>query len=461
MIPPALARRRAREALQGECLAYVDHNAKVSQVVAFEQRTAKRIECNNISRKAEGFRQKDSQILQDRQKAMVDLYNREMVEWERQVKEKNTVTTEERMEEMRSKALRLRETREADRKKYISTCYERQWRASSEEARKAESQAILNRLLKERGEEATKPSHYQTLEREAKRLEALELEQRKKELDQHASDAERKIRERNVAMKQALNLQVAAKSQREKDLALQRQQEEAENIQRIENEKWMVLEAEKVRLRKQEEARREIIQENAAKFEGSEEREAKEEDLRLLDFALQKEQREIVEEAAAKEQGVGMAREYMAFLQEQMKKDHADTNRINAIREAKAEQMWSQRDAELAAQSEARRRMMAEVDASRRIQMKQQIAQIERERKEVAQYVAECVEAARKQITIDKEKQTEATAATISIANTNAKVAAERKKRHEEEQVQQALLERKAREYDERKHGQRLRELLG
>ena len=101
---------------------------------------------------------------------------------------------------------------------------------------------------------------------------------------------------------------------------------------------------------------------------------------------------------------------------------------------------------------------MAEVDASRRIQMKQQIAQIERERKEVAQYVAECVEAARKQITNDKEKQAEATAATISIANTNAKVAAERKKRHEEEEM--ALLERKAREYDERKHGQRLRELL-
>ena len=379
MIPPALARRRAHEALQEERLAYVDHNAKASQVVSFEHRTAKRIAANNICRKAEGFRQKDLQKLQDRQKAMEELYKREMAEWQQQVKEKNSMTTEERMQEIRSKALRLREAREADRKNYIESCYERQWRASSEEARKAESQAFLTRLLKEREKEATKPSHYQGLEREAKRLEALELEQRKKELDQHAADAERQIKDRNATMKKALDLQVAAKSQRERDLALQRQQEEAEDIQRIENEKRMALEAEKVRRHQQEEARRDIIRENAAKSKGREQCRAKdrEEDLRLLDYALQQEQRELAREAISKEANVGMAKDFMAFLQDQMKKDHADTSRIDAIREAKMNEIWLQRDAVLSGQAEARRRMMAEVDASRRIQMKQQIAQID------------------------------------------------------------------------------------
>ena len=88
MIPPALARRRAHEALQEERLAYVDHNAKASQVVSFEHRTAKRIAATNICRKAAIFRQKDLQKLQDRQKAMEELYKREMAEWEQQVKEK-------------------------------------------------------------------------------------------------------------------------------------------------------------------------------------------------------------------------------------------------------------------------------------------------------------------------------------------------------------------------------------
>lgn len=463
MIPPALARRRAHEALREERLAYVDHNAKASQVVSFEHRTAKRIAATNICRKAAIFRQQDLQKLQDRQKAMEELYKREMAEWEQQVKEKNSMTTEERMEEIRSKALRLREAREADRKNYIESCYERQWRASSEEARKAESQAFLTRLLKEREKEATKPSHYQGLEKEAKRLEALELEQRKKELDRHAADAELHNKERNAATKKALDLQVAAKSQRERDSALQRQQEGAEDIQRIENEKRMALEAEKVRRRQQEEARRDIIRENSAKSKEREQCLAKdrEEDLRLLDYALQKEQRELAQEAAAKEENVGMSKEYMAFLEGQMKKVQTDTSRIDAIREAKAEQIWLQRDAVLAAQVEARRRMMAEVDDCRRIQIKQQILQIEQERKEVAKYVAECVEAARKQNAIDKQKGMEATASTVSIANMNAAVAGDRQKRREEDQAQQALLERKAREYEERKHGQRLRELLG
>ena len=183
--------------------------------------------------------------------------------------------------------------------------------------------------------------------------------------------------------------------------------------------------------------------------------------MRLLDYALQKEQRELAQEAAAKEENVGMSKEYMAFLEGQMKKVQTDTSRIDAIREAKAEQIWLQRDAVLAAQVEARRRMMAEVDDCRRIQIKQQILQIEQERKEVAKYVAECVEAARKQNAIDKQKGMEATASTVSIANMNAAVAGDRQKRREEDQAQQALLERKAREYEERKHGQRLRELLG
>ena len=463
MIPPALARRRAHEALQEERLAYVDHNAKASQVVSFEHRTAKRIAATNICRKAAIFRQKDLQKLQDRQKAMEELYKREMAEWEQQVKEKNSMTTEERMEEIRSKALRLREAREADGKNYIESCYERQWRASSEEARKAESRAFLTRLLKEREKEATKPSHYQGLEKEAKRLEALELEQRKKELDQHAADAELQNKERNAATKKALDLQVAAKSQRERDSALQRQQEGDEDIQRIENEKRMALEAEKVRRRQQEEARRDIIRENSAKSKEREQCLAKdrEEDLMLLDYALQKEHRELAQEAAAKEENVGMSKEYMAFLEGQMKKVQTDTSRIDVIREAKAEQIWLQRDAILAAQVEARRRMMAEVDDCRRIQIKQQILQIEQERKEVAKYVAECVEAARKQNAIDKQKGMEATASTVSIANMNAAVAGDRQKRREEDQAQQALLERKAREYEERKHGQRLRELLG
>ena len=463
MIPPALARRRATEALQAERLAYVDHNAKASQVVAFEHRTNKRIESNNISRKAEGFRQKDTKKLKERQKAMADLYAAEMKEWKCQVQEKNTVTTEQRMEEIREKALRLRDAREKDRRQYIEQCYERQWRASSEEARKAESQAILARLLKEREKEETQPSHYQALEIEAKRLEALELEHRKAELDEKEAISQRRIREKNLLMKQTLDLQVAAKHKTEMDLALRRQQEEAEDIRRIESEKAMALEAEKVRRSQQEEARRKITEENAQK---SKEKEIimankREQDLALLAFALDKERREIAQEAAAKEQNVGMAREYMAFLQEQMKKDRADTSRIDAIRSSKAEQIWLQRDAELAAQAEARRRMMAEIDSSRQIQMKQQIEQLEREREDLAKYVAECVEAARKQDVIEREKQAKATAATVSIADWNAVEAKDRRKRQEEEQRTRALLDRKAREYDERRHGQRLRELLG
>ena len=93
--------------------------------------------------------------------------------------------------------------------------------------------------------------------------------------------------------------------------------------------------------------------------------------------------------------------------------------------------------------------------------MRQQIEQLERERQDLAKYVAESVEAARKQDAIEKEEQAKASAATASIADWNEKEAKDRRRRQEEEQRTRALLERKARQYDERKHGQRLRELLG
>ena len=67
-----------------------------------------------------------------------------------------------------------------------------------------------------------------------------------------------------------------------------------------------------------------------------------------------------------------------------MKKDKVDSGRIDAIREAKMEEIGMKRDAELRARAQVREVLMAEVDEGRQAQIKEKQMLEQMRRSEIA-----------------------------------------------------------------------------
>ena len=449
----AITRRRAaNEALQQERMSYVEDVQKTGQVVAFEKKSSARVEKNRILEKAKKLAEADAKELEKRRGEIQQLYHREMEGWRDMLEKKYHKSTEQRMDELRVKAFRLRDAREAERKVYIKDCYDRQWRASSDEARQAESKATTERLLHDRFSSDDRKA---TPEEEVKHNKDIEPGQR--QLGQ-PSEGERTEKElKNLQLKQALDLQIAMKREKE-SLLLQEQQREDFQQQ----ERWRADEraAKEYQARSIKENRARGLEDLKINSLRTQEREkafaeTRKQDEVLLSYSLDQERNTIFTEMQAKEQGKGMAKEYKQFLEEQMTLDQADSSRIDAIRDAMLDEIWIKRDADLRAQVEARQRLMVEVDAGRRAQIADKIRKIEAERAELAEHVLRDIEKARMQNALERDEQLKARARTCDMMRVNVDTA-ERKRQEKEQEKQESLLERKEMEYKERKNRERL-----
>ena len=92
----------------------------------------------------------ERECLGKRRQRITDLYQREMEEWKEMIVKSQEITPEERMEQIREKAYRLKAKREHDRGVYVKQCYDRQWRDASDEVRTLDSKARLDKLMYDR-----------------------------------------------------------------------------------------------------------------------------------------------------------------------------------------------------------------------------------------------------------------------------------------------------------------------
>ena len=81
----------------------------------------------------------------------------------------------------------------------------------------------------------------------------------------------------------------------------------------------------------------------------------RQQDLLLLQYALEKETQEIAGEQAKKDNEKAQAQQFKKFLEAQMIREAEDTKDVDAYRETESNKIWLKRDAQQKAQDDARR----------------------------------------------------------------------------------------------------------
>ena len=315
------------------------------------------------------------QILEDRRNRLKALYEYEMDKWKTIIIESQHETIEERMNKIRDKAHRLKEQRERERQSFVNNCYYRQWRDGCDEARKLESKAVIQQVIKDRElcDNVPRDSDVNGP------LEQLYLTSLPLWADEEAEIKEQL--EKNSALRQALDYQVSFNKETKQQQENMQKEEEKELLASWKRE---MNEAKRQELQRVAEARAtglktlQTNKENLKAFE-QERHEEHKRDIVLLNYAMKKEEDEIKAEIDKKERAQEETRQYTKFLREQMIRESIDTGELDAIRNREEERIWLDRDAKLKAQDDARNRLLREVQEGRALQMyeKQKLKELE------------------------------------------------------------------------------------
>uniref|UniRef100_A0A7S1XRQ7 Cilia- and flagella-associated protein 53 n=1 Tax=Phaeomonas parva TaxID=124430 RepID=A0A7S1XRQ7_9STRA len=362
--------RRKNEATE-ERIAHIGLSREALLKADWENKTQSRIE----QRQEALLRARDEETAAERLRArrarLKGLYDAEYGGWITEM-QSETETAEQRKERLRSKAMALKNRREAAQASFVEAKRQQQWRDSCDEARTLDSKALLHYVTAARKSELDfKETKNVTDKIEAAKF-AEEWRGRMKVLeDREIADAHAR-HEANEACRRDLDEQVRIKGERRLQLieSMRKDAEEeltelAAAIQRDEDEQR----------RRTEEAHargREVRAFNEARLNMRQERAAleRQQDLLLLQYGMEQERKRIAEEQAKRQLEINATREYTEHLKELMIKEAQDDSEVDAIREREENRVWEKRDAELRAQTEARRRLMEIVHAGRQEQIK-------------------------------------------------------------------------------------------
>ena len=187
----------------------------------------------------------------------------------------------------------------------------------------------------------------------------------------------------------------------------------------------------------------------------------REQDIVLLDYALNKEQQEILNETEQKHQDQEAVQEYVRFLKEQMTKDQEDTNRIDSIRDAEMEKVWEKRDVAQKVHADARRQLsISEVNLARIEQIREKEHRLKEDKNVLAREVAENIFEWEQQEQMERDKASKKKAQTVENMMAN-KVTVEKLLREKTRQKQEKFLLHKQIQYAEKQHCERVEKEAG
>ena len=186
----------------------------------------------------------------------------------------------------------------------------------------------------------------------------------------------------------------------------------------------------------------------------------RQQDLLLLQYAMEKEQSEIGRELAKKQGEKEQAQVYRKFLEAQMIKEAADTKDVDAYRETESNKIWLKRDAQQKAQDDARSQLMHEVDLGRKEQIRLHQEKEEDDRQYFMEQIALDKTEWNRQEQAERDKQSGIKSGIQGnmVALKNQMALREQARQKEE---QEKYLLNKQMVYMEKQHQQRLKEQAG
>lgn len=353
----------------------------------WESRTQKRIEQNKLNNITQQLLQQDEDELNQRKSSLKSLYNGEMSEWKETLQSSLEVTQEDRIEQIRSRALFFKEKRETERKSYVNECYERQWRDAQDDIRGFDSAATLDRITKDRelmikNKKIIEEQKQQRSPRNE--IAATSLIQK----DESVDHSQRK--HDSLEIKRTLDHQVECKRSQAESLTRHTQLEEQEQLRQLAILEQQARERNTQSIEKARQGGDEILQKSRLRAKEREVRNDMErtQNLILLNHAMDIERKQIQAEQAKKEGGKEAATEYVQCIRHQAEFEEKENEHINRIRSTQQERLQKINDDKMLAEREMKRRWMADVDISRQEQIRTKQLESKTMHMEMDQYVA-------------------------------------------------------------------------
>lgn len=341
-MPPApikvMEKRRQNEDVKIAEEARLREVGKVTAYAQWENDTTAKI---GVAREA-GYlttlaNQSDAE-LNERRQQLGNLYEREMRSWKRLL-ENSKQTTQERKDEIRDKADALRRQRQAGDEAYVKEMRAKQWRNGCDDLRDLDTQATVMEVARRRQEQLRERENQnqQAAEDEDQWTKAWEIDRLQKEA-RESRDLASQFK-RNHDMKRDLDTQVGQAAQGRhlmKDLT-QREAKDTKNRWQNEEDVQNHHDASIKAAQRAEGKRVQLENNERQKLRGITARQEMQNDLTLLQVALEKERRELEEEEEKKRQEKESTKKYQELLKLQMVKEKQDDSLLEELRRQDSE----------------------------------------------------------------------------------------------------------------------------
>ncbi|GMH59484.1 hypothetical protein TL16_g02837 [Triparma laevis f. inornata] len=457
-----LAKRRAQEDVTYHNELKLKEDFKLSALADWEVKTEKTIRKKQIELRAKQLAKEEADDLGSRRIALKELYATEMANWKVELANQ-AETLDERKERIRARAHLLKSQREDERRQFVKSMYDKQWRDACDDARTLDSNAVVKKLVRDRKAAVNyKEGDGKAKAAEEAKEQAVIWKKQMDELDAKERADQKKRHDKNTANRETLDEQCRILNGKKAELKSMNLAYEKRELERWKSEE----EAEK---KKQHDllvtsyargtATKEFNLANMGKDKIHKTRE-RQQDLLLLQYAMEKETSEIAAEMGKKEQEKLQSQKYRKFLEEQMIKEAEDTKDVDEHRKKESEKIWIKRDMDKKAQDDARAHLMNEVDLGRREQIRLHQEKEEDDRKYFLEQVAlDKMEWDRQQAVEDDKLARIKSGVQHNNVVLKAQIALREKNRQIEEQ--QKFLLNKQMDYMEKKHQARLKEQAG
>ena len=293
------------------------------------------------------------------------LYNNDKASWENEANARMIQSKDERIEQIRSRAYKLKSTREAERLELVKDCYQRQWRDSCEEMRILQSKEMLNQIVNERKMDIQIQIATTSNGNDDAHSGDMCI------LRNDESDKQLKHRESIIQTKRALDKQTELRQKQAAAAALQLHREEQEQMRLMKCAEEKARESER---RASEKAKQEQKEAFEDKLQHTKEKQLRQDldrrqDAILLKHALALEREAILAEKAKKHDGKEASEEFIRCLQEQTQHEEAENETVNKIRSEQMDRIAKKKDDHLKAEAMERQRQQEQITLSREQQI--------------------------------------------------------------------------------------------
>jgi hypothetical protein len=441
--------------------SYVEANKKIDLRCKWENDTdAKLEEKRKAARIAQLMKQRAASLL-ERKRELASKLNAEMNMWQKEFAEEKE-SPEDRKLALQSRALTLRDAREAERRKFADAMYKLQWQSSCDDGRLLDSKATIKRVMQDREDQIQQKKDITAqLEKEdgmlmdewRQRIE--ELEEKENEKEAYRRSMEREIKgmldeqvEAHQARKSALKARQAADAAEE--LAEWKAAKEIEDAE--EQERFIVSKQRGIATRNFNQSRLNIRKEAQERVRS--------EDLLLLNYALEKERQSQAAEQQKKDMEKETTKRYQAYLKAQMVKEQEDQSSIDQLRKIEEDKIWAKREKEQQDRLDARKDLWEKTDKGRQDQIRMKK---EREQKIHDEEMAEASKHGVNQEELDRIEALKVAARTQAVNENQIAVRAQGayKQRLLRREEQEKFLDGKIMNKVELEHKARLSEMAG